>query len=183
MRLARHGVNSERRKAMEEFADVNPMFDLMRTREEISPIERLLNEFESHEAKEEISLEYYRKTLGSMPNPMTRFLMQLIVSDEEKHRAVLHAMVATLKGSLTWTKPAGSLEGAGDLAEMKGKLREVTDEFIRLEKDGIREYKILSKESSEYYRGLFKILLDSMIRDSEKHVELLEFLKGSLKDR
>ena len=42
-----------------------------------------------------------------MPNPMTRFLMQLIVSDEEKHRAVIHAMVATLKGSLTWTKPAG----------------------------------------------------------------------------
>jgi len=118
-----------------------------------------------------------------MPNPLTRFLMHLIVSDEEKHRAVLHAMVATLKGSLTWTKPAGSLEGAGDLAEMSGKLREVTDEFIRLEKDGIRESKILSKESSEYYRGLFKILLDSMIRDSEKHVELLDFLKESLKDK
>jgi rubrerythrin len=168
---------------MEDFADVNVMFGLMKTPEGISPIERLLNEFEAHEAKEEKSLEYYRKTLGSMPNPLTRFLMQLIVSDEEKHRAVLHAMVATLKGSLTWTKPAGSLEGAGDLAEMNGKLREVTDEFIRLEKDGIREYKTLSKEGSGYYHGLFKILLDSMVRDSEKHVELLEFLKEYLKEK
>ena len=30
--------------------------------------------------------------------------------------------------------------------------------------------------------GLFKILLDSMIRDSEKHIELLEFLKKNLKE-
>jgi len=168
---------------MEDFADVNVMFDLMKTPEGISPVERLLNEFEAHEAKEEKSLEYYRKTLGSMPNPLTRFLMQLIVSDEEKHRAVIHAMVATLRGSLTWTKPADSLEGAGNLTALNGKLREATEEFIALERQGIREYKILSKESSEYYHGLFKILLDSMIRDSEKHVELLEFLKESLKDK
>jgi rubrerythrin len=68
---------------------------------EMSPIERLLNEFEAHEAKEEKSLEQYRKLLGKMPNPITRFLLQLIISDEEKHRAVIHSMIATLKGSLT----------------------------------------------------------------------------------
>jgi rubrerythrin len=169
-------------KAMEEFVDVNMMFDLMRTPEGISPVEKLLNEFEAHEAKEEKALEFYRNTFAHMPNPMTRFLMQLIISDEEKHRAVMHAMVATLKGSLTWTKPPDSLEGAGDLASMNGKLREVTEGFIRLEKDGIREYRTLAKESSGYYHGLFKILLDAMIRDSEKHVELLEFLHENLKE-
>jgi bacterioferritin (cytochrome b1) len=115
-----------------------------------------------------------------MPNPLTRFLMQMIISDEEKHRAVIHAMVATLKGSLTWTKPAGSLEGAGDAAKRNVELREATEAFIRLEKEGVREYKTLIKDSSSYYHGLFKVLLDSMMRDSEKHVELLEFLKESL---
>ena len=167
---------------MENFVDVNMMFDPMRTLESISPIEKLLNEFEAHEAKEEKALEFYRKALGHMPNPMTRFLMQLIVSDEEKHRAVVHAMVATLKGSLTWTRPPDSLEEIGDVASMNGKLREATEGLIRLEKDGIREYKALAKESSGYYHGLFKILLDSMIRDSEKHVELLGFLKETLKE-
>lgn len=166
---------------MDELADMSTMFDLMRTPEGISPIERLLNEFEAHEAKEEKSLEIYKKTLGEMANPMTRFLLQMIVSDEEKHRAVVHAMVATLKGSLNWTKPAGSLEDSGNLAGMDDKLREATEEFIQIEKEGIREYKTLLNESSGYYHGLFKILIDSMIRDSEKHVELLEFLRGSLK--
>ena len=170
---------------MEEMSDMAALFATQVNptgAPEISPIERLLNEFEAHEAKEEKSLEQYRKLLSRMPNPVTRFLLQLIVSDEEKHRAVIHAMVATLKGSLTWTKPAESLDGAGDLTEMRGKLSGVTDELIRLEKMGIKDYKLLSKEGSGYYHGLFKVLLDSMIRDSEKHVELLEFLKKNLKD-
>jgi rubrerythrin len=143
----------------------------------------LLNEFEAHEAKEEKSLEQYRKLLGRMPNPVTRFLLQLIISDEERHRAVIHAMTATLRGSLTWTKPEGSFEAVtADLAETNGQLRVSTDAFIELEKEGIRECKTLVKESSGYYHGVFKILLDSMIRDSEKHIELLEFLKENLKE-
>ena len=82
-----------------------------------------------------------------------------------------------------WNKPEGSLEGAADLAEtnMPG-FGSSTDEFIELEKEGIRDCKTLVKESSGYYHGVFKILLDSMIKDSEKHIELLEFLKENLKD-
>ena len=166
---------------VEEMADMSVMFDLMRTPEGISPIERLLNEFEAHEAKEEKSLEIYKKSLGEIANPMTRFVIQMIVSDEEKHRAVVHAMVATLKGSLTWTKPAGSLEGSDQVTDVDGRLRAATDEFIRIEKEGIREYKSLLNVSSGYYHGLFKVLIESMMRDSEKHVELLEFLNENLK--
>jgi rubrerythrin len=166
---------------MENYADVDAMLNPTNVSEGISPIEQLLNEFEAHEAKEEKALEVYRDALKHMPNRSSRFLLQLIVSDEEKHRAVIHAMIATLQGSLTWTKPADSLEGSEELASLNSKLHAVTEDFIRLEKDGIQEYKTLAKESSGYYHGLFKILLDSMIRDSEKHVQLLEFLRDQLK--
>jgi hypothetical protein len=170
---------------MEEISDMAALFGAKTNptgSTDISPVERLLNEFEAHEVKEEESLEQYRKLLGGMPNPVTRFLLQLIISDEEKHRAVIHAMVATLKGSLQWNKAEGSLEGGADFAETKGQLRLSTEAFIELEKQGIRECKALVKESAGYYHGLFKILLDSMIRDSEKHVELLEFLKENLQE-
>ena len=162
---------------MEEIVDMNALFDVKKPGDEISSVERLLNEFEAHEAKEEQSLEQYRKIVESLPSPLTRFLLQLIVSDEEKHRAVIHAMAATLRGSLTWTKPEGSLEGSADPAVTDGRLRDITEEFIRVEKEGIKEYKTLARQSIGYYHGLFKILIDSMIRDSEKHVELLEYLK------
>src|SRR6266542_5555714 len=97
---------------------------------EISPVERLLNEFEAHEAKEEKSLEQYRTLMRGLPNPATKFILQLIISDEEKHRAVIHAMIATLRGSLTWTKPEGTLSGTADLAAVNGRLRSSTEEFI-----------------------------------------------------
>ena len=167
---------------MEDIAHADALFGLASSPEKISPVERLLNEFEAHEAKEDRALEVYKGSIAHMPSPITRFLMQLIISDEEKHRALVHAMASTLRGSLNWTKPPDGLEGIADLSTMNGKVRAVTEELIHLEKDGIREYQTLVKESSGYYHGLFKVLLDSMIRDSEKHVELLQFLNTNLKD-
>jgi rubrerythrin len=168
---------------MEELADVNVMYDLLKSGDPVSAIERLLNEFEAHESKEEKALEQYKAVLAGVNNPVHRFLLQMIVSDEEKHRAVVHAMATTLKGSLTWTKPAGSLEGDPDPAATNRKLLAVTEEFIKLEREGIKEYKMLLKASEDYYHGLFKILLGAMIRDSEKHSELLEFLRDRLKEQ
>jgi bacterioferritin (cytochrome b1) len=178
-RLAREQFGKE--QTMDDLTDVNLMFGLTKTADEISPIEKLLNEFEAHEAKEEKTLDEYRKALGDMRDPATRFVMQLIISDEEKHRAVTHALAATLKGSLNWTKPAASLEGAADEPEINRKLSAVTEDFIDLEKAGIKEYKLLLKESSGYYHDLFKILIEAMIRDSEKHIEMLDFLSRRLK--
>jgi hypothetical protein len=165
---------------MEEMADINVMYDLLKSGNEASQVEQLLNDFEVHEGKEERYLEDYRKALREVKNPANRFVLQLIVADEEKHRAVNHALVATLKGSLNWSKPEGSLEGDADDAAADAKLLAVTEAFINLEKEGIREYKTLLKDSAGYYHGLFKILVNSMIRDSEKHIELLEFLRQRL---
>lgn len=167
---------------MEEFNDLSGILELSQQSDELSHVEKLLNEFEAHEGKEEQTIENYRKIIADVQNPVTRFVMQLILSDEEKHRAVTHSMVSTLKGSLTWTKPAGSLEGSPDETTVSRQLLAVTDEFIALEKSGIKEYKVLLKQSEDYYNGLFKILLNSMIRDSEKHVELLEFIRQRVKD-
>lgn len=166
---------------MQELADVKVMQDFFSSGNEISEVERLLNEFEAHEAREESTLELYRKALGEVKNPVNRFVLQMILSDEEKHRAVTHALVATLKGSLTWTKPEGTLEGGVEAEAINGELLAATEDLINLEKAGIREYKLLARDSNDYYRGLFTILLNVMIRDSEKHVELLEFLHERLK--
>ena len=148
--------------------------------DKISEVERLMNEFDAHEAQEEKTLEQYKRILGEANNQTTRFLLQLILSDEEKHRAVIQAMISTLRGNLQWKKSNDSLEDVVDLIETDGRLRALTEEFIRLEKAGIREYRKLIGESTGYYYGLFELLLKSMIRDSEKHIELLEFLRQRL---
>jgi len=166
---------------MEEIVDVTLMQELLKKREGASAVEKLLNDFEGHEAAEEKVIDEYRRALKDVQDPETRFVMQLIISDEEKHRAITHSLAATLKGSLNWTKPAGSLEGATDQPELNQKLAGITRDFIDLEKAGIKEYKQLLKESAGYYHGLFNVLVEAMIRDSEKHIELLEYLGKRLK--
>jgi hypothetical protein len=169
---------------MQESAELAALYGLDENRSgsEISAVERLMNEFEAHETKEEKTLEEYRTLVLQSKSPVVRFLLQMILSDEEKHRAVTGAMAATLRGSLTWTKPENSIEDSGDISSTNGHLLALTEEFIELEKTGIREYRKLVDASQGYYHGLFTLLLQSMIRDSEKHVELLEFLQKRLKE-
>jgi hypothetical protein len=113
---------------------------------------------------------------------MVKFLLDMIVSDEEKHHAITRAMTATLRGDLNWTRPAEAISGLYDLKADKTRLLALTEAFITVEKEGINEYRALVKESKGYYRDLFGLLFRSMIRDSDKHVEILEFLRERLKE-
>lgn len=150
--------------------------------EETSEVERLMNEFEAHEGKEGKFVQHYKEIAEKSKNPFAKFLLNLIISDEERHHAVTHAIVSTVKGDLTWTRPENAIRGLYELGEEKEELLKLTEDFIRLEREGIKEYKALIKTCRHYYRGLFELLLQSMIRDSEKHVEILEFLRQRLKE-
>lgn len=149
---------------------------------EISEVERLVNEFEAHEYQEGKFLKRYKEVAAKSDNRLVKLLLQMIVSDEERHHAITRAMAATLKGDLAWTNPDDAIRGLYDLKEEKEKLLDVTEDFIAIEKEGINEYKALIHESKGYYRDLFGLLFHSMIRDSEKHIEILEFLRKRLKE-
>ncbi|MCZ6548251.1 MAG: ferritin-like domain-containing protein [Deltaproteobacteria bacterium] len=151
---------------------------------EISAVEQLMNEFEYHEDQEGEFIKQYKEIAERSKNPLVKFLLDLIISDEEKHRAAIHAIVSTLEGDLTWTKQEDALQGFGELDEEKEnkELLKVTADFIKHEKEGIKDYKKLMKSSKGYYYGVFVLLLQSIIRDSEKHVEILEFLRRRLRE-
>jgi rubrerythrin len=182
-------LTSERRYAMEKIpvpmAEYYALYGQELSQagsQDICEVERLMNEFEAHESQEARFVQRYKEIAEKTKNPLIKSLLQLIISDEEKHRAITHAMVSTLKGDLTWTKQEGALRGLYELREEKEELLDLTEQFIQVEKEGIKEYKDLIKESKGYYRDLFVLLFQSMIRDSEKHVEILEFLRERLKE-
>jgi bacterioferritin (cytochrome b1) len=148
----------------------------------ISEVERLTNEFEAHETEESKFLRRYKDVVKTTDNRTIKFLLQMIISDEEKHQAITHAMASTLKADLNWTNPDVALHGLYNLGEDKEKLLKLTEDFIRVEKRGIGDYKNLIRASRGYYRDLFVLLFESMIRDSEKHVKILEFLRARLNE-
>ncbi len=148
---------------------------------EISEAEKLLQEFESHDASEGEFIRAYKEIADKSKDKLVKFLLQLIVTDEERHHAVMHAMAATLRGSINWTETKNSIPTLGDLSEDKEKLIKLTADFIKFEKEGIKESKKLLKTTKGYYQGLFDLLVTTMIHDSQKHVEILEFLHKAMK--
>jgi bacterioferritin (cytochrome b1) len=150
--------------------------------QEIPEAERLLNEFESHDVKEGEFIRGYKEFAEKSKDSLIRFLLQLIISDEEKHHAIIHAMAANLKGNLQWTKQQDALPTFSEMGEEKKTLLKLTADFIEHEKEGIKETKKLIKVCQGYYQGLFSLLLQATLHDSEKHVEVLEFLHKRLKE-
>lgn len=149
--------------------------------DETSEVERLMKEFESHETHEAVYVRRYREMFQRMQNPLVKFLLELILADEEKHHTVIRAMTSTLKGALTWTRFENAIEGLYNLGEQKDEILKVTEDFMRAEKKEIVEYRKLMRATKRYYQGLFTLFLAAMIHDSEKHVEILEFLRKQLK--
>jgi bacterioferritin (cytochrome b1) len=149
--------------------------------DQASPVERLMKEFESHETHEAVFIRKCREMLEATENPLVKFLVELIVTDEEKHHVVLHAMTSTLKGSVTWTQLQGAIEGGDNVFKEKDRMLKMTEEFIQVEQNEIGEYRKLARATKRYYQGLFTLFLAAMIRDSEKHVQILEFLRNKLK--
>ena len=150
--------------------------------EKISAVERLANQFTNHESQEARFTKRYKEVVKKSKDPLVTFLLQLIITDEEKHHAFIHAMNSTLTGDLRWTRQQDALMGFNELGAEKDALLSLTEEFLELEKKGIKEYKELIKASKEYHHGVFALLLSSMIHDSEKHAEILAFIVEKLKE-
>lgn len=149
--------------------------------EKVPEAERLLNEYESHSSREVDFIRAYQDIASKTKDPTIKFLLEMIISDEEKHHAIMHAMASSLRGNLEWTRPNAALSEPGELGANRDDFLKLTADFIKNEKKGITETKKLMKQSKGYYHGLFNLLLQSSIRDSEKHVDILDFLHKTVK--
>jgi rubrerythrin len=151
--------------------------------QEILSFEQILDCFAAHEREERQFLDGYRDIADRHENPLVRFLLQMIMSDEEKHHAVVHTITATLNADSGWPRAGETLPKLGQIsAEEKETLIKLTAKFIQTEKDGIKSYKALLKSSGDYYGGLLVLLIQTIIHDSEKHLMILRFIDKKLRE-
>ena len=68
--------------------------------QEVSEAEHLLEEFESHDVKEGAFIRQYKEIAANTKDSLIKFLLQLIISDEERHHAIIHSMAESLKEHL-----------------------------------------------------------------------------------
>ena len=151
---------------------------------ERSTFDRMMSSFAAHEREERQFLEDYRAVVERHENPLVRFLLQMIMLDEEKHHALVHTITSTLKSDLSWLHSEEELPKLGQIsAAEKDDLLKLTRTFIQTEKDGIKEYKALLKQTADCYGGLLNLLIETIIHDSEKHLMILRFMEKRLRER
>ena len=150
---------------------------------EFSAVQRLMHEFQTHESDEARWVAIYQKLAHESEDPLIRFLLNLIIADEERHHKIIRHIVSGLKDELAWTrsetvaaKPPEQDKGAKDLSE-------TVERLLAVERDGIGEYEKLVKTTEGFHQDLFGMLCRIMIQDSLKHIGILDFLKLKLRER
>lgn len=169
---------------MEPFANIFfPVQAFQPHEREQLTFEQLMQCFAAHEREERGFLEGYRDLADQHDNPLVRFLLQMIMSDEEKHHEVVHKISMTLDADLFGRRAGRRLPKIGPISDdEKESLLRLTAEFIRTEKEGIKEYEALLKSSTGYYGGLLVLLIKTIIHDSEKHLMILQFIDEKLRE-
>jgi rubrerythrin len=148
---------------------------------EISGIEQILRQFVEHEREEQEFLNGYSEIVEGCENPLVRFLLQLIMKDEEKHHGLVQSIATTLKDGIIGRRSEGGIPKFEPMTDDDvEKLKALTKEFIKSEKDGIKEYQALMKSCDDMYDGLLELLIQTIIHDSRKHMMILDFIKKKL---
>jgi rubrerythrin len=147
---------------------------------EFSSVQRLMNEIQSQTIQEERWLSRYREIAGESTDPLIRFLLGLIVADEERHHELTSRMISKLKDELSSSRLAARPRGEGENREKADSLLRSLGIFIEAERSAIQEYEKLKQDSAGLARDVFTLLYTTMIHDSQKHVGVLEFLRDRL---
>ena len=147
---------------------------------EFSSVQHLMNEFQSHASHEERWLSSYKEMAQESTDPLIRFLLGLIIADEERHHELTSRMIAKLKDELTWTRSDRMARKQVESSERRKGLLASIEKFLEAERKGIQEYERLKKASRGLRRGVCGLLYTTMIHDSRKHIAILGFLRRKL---
>src|SRR5512139_3100491 len=110
---------------------------------EFSSVQRLMNEFQSHAGNEERWLVDYNEFAQEATDPLIRFLLGLVVADEERHHELTSRMIGKLKDELAWTRREGSARRPVERGEKAKRMLASVESFLKAERQGIKEYERL----------------------------------------
>ncbi len=164
----------------------------------------VLRQIAVHEQHEEEVLKDYASSAQNVADRGVRFLMDLILEDEQRHHRLMAWMATGIRHSLEQTEGGpGSLPLIEPPAEAQSDLLAVTERFLEVERTELRTLHdiahtvgwIESPESSlpggiqlpkppwtaEWMRSApVRLILETMVDDSRKHIRILEHIRKRL---
>lgn len=130
-----------------------------------------------HAMDEEHVLDSYRWLLEQPLSPAVRYLVRLIVEDEERHHRLLQEMARSVAWGPVSDLRSDTIPALTPPADAD-QLTDLTDSYLSVERNDLAELKHIARE----FRSLadsspLRLLVDLMMLDTEKHIRILQFIK------
>ena len=130
-----------------------------------------------HGQEEGKILARYRRFATDAQSPGIRYLVDLIIADEERH----HRLMAELASAVGWgwsvRSPEPAVPEVVTSSTEDPALRAETRELLVAERQDHRELKKLRKQFAPYSKTTsWGLIIDMMLLDTKKHIRILEFI-------
>ncbi len=142
-----------------------------------APLDRLIRELEAHAAVAAEEVSAYRHLVEASSDPVVGALARVLVGEESKHRRLLEEMVRALRQAVA--APDLSLDqaranGRSDARAAAAAL--IARHLLREEREAARHLRHLARQSPDCADGLYRLLLETVARESEAHEQVLRFI-------
>ena len=141
---------------------------------------RVLQLLEQHGANEGALLESYQEIAErSDTQASVRFLVEMILNDEQRHHALFEQMANAIR-SFIWEVPVEPRLPSA-VRRHNPELHAATAELLRAERKDRKELKALRSTLRHSRSASFDALMvDLMLHDTEKHITILEYIHDHL---
>ena len=129
-----------------------------------------------HVQREGKMLGEYVTAAETTPSKALSFLIRLLAEDERRHHQLINDLAASLKSEAEFRREEPVIPRLDFDADTSGRVRELTRELLEGEKSDLKEMKRLRKNlrTVQDYT-LWALLVDVIMRDTEKHIAILQF--------
>jgi hypothetical protein len=138
---------------------------------------------ERHGQEEGQLLDRYRRFAEEAESPVARYLVNMILDDERRH----HRVLGELANTLAWGRvdgPVGVVPVHPETPSVEADLRAETKALLAHERKDRAELRRLRRQLRSWETPLWTLLIDMMVADTDKHIEMLRFvLRGAGRPR
>ena len=148
--------------------------------------ERLIRALEAYTAASAADVATYRDIAQRLHDPATELLVGIIVEDEKRHDALLRSMVRRIETEVDFVPPVNALPVPNEAALLDvgadGEIAASVRGLLRNEHEAARHVRHLARQEPLLYGGMYRLLLETIARDSEKHATILRYLLQLLEE-
>jgi hypothetical protein len=142
----------------------------------------LIDMLRSHGEREGAALASYQRLAETAEDDGLRYIMHLIMEDEVRHHQQIDEMLNNLH-SFVWEldiQPRVPTMGVRD----DPILREETERLLAFEKEDAKDLRRLRKElRGTHMYPLLPLLVNMMLHDTAKHIDILRFIRSRARRR